>query len=65
MYDVCEQVLVYTQKCYDIFLSNWAAIHPCAYQARKRLLQSLQRIVELQDSANVFLRRNNDSNVCM
>lgn len=54
------RVLLHTQQSYEQFLFKWSNIHPCAYQARKKLLLSLQRIGELQDAAEANLRGDNN-----
>jgi hypothetical protein len=36
---------------YMQFMRDWAGLHPCSTQARKNLLRSAQRIVEIEDIA--------------
>ena len=47
-----SRVKVYTEKASIQFIERWRALHPCAREARKGLLQGIQRIVELDEAAH-------------
>ena len=50
-------VRLQTEKAYSRFSDSWRSLHPCAVGARRRLLQGLQRIVEMED-ASVYCSTN-------
>jgi hypothetical protein len=52
------RALQFINLSYSQFLEKWATIHPCANQARKFLLQKLQRIVELEDTVEFYSSSN-------
>ena len=48
------KVLYFNNLCYQSFLTQWNLLHPCATEAKKHLLTTLEPILELNDIAQLY-----------
>lgn len=59
--DDLDRARYYVNTYYSTFLAKWASLHPLAYAGRHLKLQSVQRVVELEEFLD-FVRDDQDLN---
>lgn len=56
---------LYCDQAHRLFVNHWSTIHPCAYQARKKLLLQLQPILEIRDTCEYYSTSGNTDYIAL